>query len=369
MRVDSPTLRRLIPALGEFLLSVRDGKPQAERFLGVEQRALEELYARPDPRLIEAVRQCLEVFLVDLEMDPSRWGVLKVPVEVLGLAWAAMNVTVLGQQESTREVVASTRALVQSLPPVQDRTTALIYHAILRDVVRRSGPGMLAPSKEIVPLLLDLSPISAWESLDFYLPPALEPLAVEWLPGWKSTVKVDPEQAVGWQRLTVALLKDAVLARWIRQRWLALSETRIACRNLGLMLEGLRRSEVAADFLFQFYESYCHFCGEMRVDAWGKAQRVWPLLEMTEKFLRVPGGGPEALQAARIGNDYFLKFRPLVALIIAGGGVPANYNLLSAEFVLALQAILPYVTEQGKRRIEFGAIQFEGGNDHGVTAG
>ncbi|HVF09644.1 MAG TPA: hypothetical protein VNA16_02520, partial [Abditibacteriaceae bacterium] len=146
--------------------------------------------------------------------------------------------------------------------------------------------------------------------------------------------------------------------RWVRQCWLAMAESRQACRNVGLVLEALRRRGDKRAFILEFYEAYDYFCAETVKGEWAGEIRVWPLLSSIQKLLLVSGDSEAALQVNRRGNEYFLKFRPLVAMVIAEGGVPKDYKLLTLQFVSALRPLLPYVTEAARPAISLGEVTF-----------
>jgi len=358
-------------ALFDFLQGVRDGQPSPTRPLAAGRDTLAALYAHPCALLRQALRHCLDAFLVELGPDPAAWGVVRGPVETLGLALAANNL-LAGAGRATSDMNRETpppddpgdftAALVAALPPARDRDAALAYHAVLR-AARPS------PSGPIGHALLERSPITALCALDLHTPAALEPLAVELLPGWPADGPREGDVWAGpdeWLDAVAALLGDARLARWLRHRWLALPENRPACRNLGLLLEALRRRGAHRDLILQFYEAYDLLRGETRRDRWGNPVRVWPVLETTEQLLRASGDDETALAAAlhlnRRGNEYLLKFRALIETVIAEGGLPTDYAHLSRELLLALRALLPYVTAGAQQRLTFGEIRF-GGDD------
>jgi hypothetical protein len=316
---------------------------------------LQALYSDPHPDLIEALRHGLDAFLVELGPDPATWGRVRAPVETLGVALAALNGLAPAGHSGGAEGVETkaeefAAALVDSLPPAGGRDAALAYHAVLRGVVA-AAPGPALPP--VLHALLARSPLTALAALDRHTPAALDPLAAELLPGWQP-VQHPGGDAGPWLDGVAGLLAEPRLARWVRQRWLALPETRRACRNTGLLLEALRRRGGHRDFVLEFYEAYVYFRAETRAGA-----RAWPVLETAEKLLRVPGDDRAALHLNRRGNEYFLKFRPLVEILIEEGGLPADYDQLSLEFVLALRRLLPYVTEGTQQRVAFGQVEFE----------
>ena len=404
----------LAEALFHYLVSVRDGHPRAERPLIAAPDTLRALYASPHPDLQEALRHCLDAFLVELGPDPGVWGAVAAPVaapvEALGVALAALNClgggaegqgsTGAGEQERRDLVGEFTAALIATLPPAREHDAALAYHAVLRglpEAFAASAPG--APSQpaqspypqpqtaqrprtqqqitrrprprgRLFHALIERSPLTALWALDVHTPSALDPLAAELLSGW------DPEDRPAsawpgpddWLETVATLLDDAHVARWARHRWLALPESRPACRNTGLLLEALRRRDghnAHRDLLLAFYENYDYFRGETRVNRWGERVRAWPVVAAMEKLLTVPGDdelmAEAALRVNRRGNEYFLKFQPLLELVVAEGGMPVDYPQLTLNLVLTLRKLVPYTTEAARQRVSFEEIEFEEG--------
>jgi len=363
--VDKSTLEE---ALFHFLLSVRDGRPEAKQPLVAEENTLHALYAEPHPDLWEALRHCLDAFLVELSPNPAQRGELHAPVSALGVALAANNCLAPaslqqpgGEEKHADPVVDFTTALIATLPPALVRDTALTYHAVLR------GSEITLPHLEgtragLLHSLIERSPLTALWSLDAHTPAALDELAAELLPGWSS---IDGALRQIWRGLeqwlerVVELLADASISRWLRHRWLTMPETREACRNVGLLLEALRQREEQRNVILDFYEAYDYFRAEPQDDEWRGQVRVWPVLETIAELLLTSGDNEESIQRNRQGNEYFLKFLPLVQLIINEGGVPTDYAHLSREFVGALRPLLNYVTEGARQRITFEKVVFE----------
>jgi hypothetical protein len=376
-------------ALFDFLISVRDGRPRADRPVITDRDTLQALYTAPHPDLREALRHCLDAFLVELTPNPSVWGPVDAPAAALGVALAGMNW--LSTADGRRRIYATedpedeatsrdpvdefTAALIATLPPARERDAALAYHAVLRGLpaaLSASNPAAAqrSPARDrLVHALIERSPLTTLWALDVHTPAALDPLAAELLPGWDSGNRpVDVwRSAEAWLETVSALLRDPRLARWARHRWLALPETRPACRNTGLLLEALRRQDHGTpthrDLLLAFYEYYDHARGETQTNAWGEPMRVWPLLTRMENLLTVAGDddllSEAALHVNRRGNEYFLKFRPLLELVVEEGGLPEAYPHLTLDFVLRLRALVPYTTTEARQRIAFEELAFE----------
>jgi hypothetical protein len=353
--------------LFRFLLTVRDNRPQATAALAAEQATLREIYAAPHPDLGEAFGHCLNALLVEIDCDLTGRSRMNVPAPVFGLALAVNNCLAplmpeqvkAGADEADR-ADEFTQALVGTLPAARGFNAALAYHAVLRgtsDAVTRVSENRAALMRS----LIERSPLTALWSLNVHTPAALCTLAAELLPGWQ--VKSD-SKAHGWPgddewlKRVAALLDNERVARWIRQRWLTMPETRAACRNVGLLLEALRRRGGHRAFILDFYEAYDYFRARTRADEWNGQGRFWPVLEEIEKLLRVQGDSDAALAINRRGNEYFLKFRALVETVITENGIPTDYAHLSREFIQSLRPLLAFVTEGTRQRLSFGAVAF-----------
>jgi hypothetical protein len=420
MRIISSKRTELEEALFHYLVAVRDGQPRAARPLVTGPNTLHDLYADPAPDLREALRHCLDAFLVELGPDPGAWGAVNVPVETLGVALAALNCLSggaeehgsggaeeqgsegAGEQKGRDPVSEFTTALIASLPPARERDAALAYHAVLRGlpgVLSAPGPDSRSQSAHSHPqpaqdprppsqpaqshrpqhqiarrprprgrlfhALVERSPLTALWALDAHTPSALEPLAAELLPGWKTDHRPADvwSNSEDWLETVTALLDDEQIARWARHRWLALPETGRACRNTGLLLEALRRRGDHRDLLLTFYEAYDYFRAQMCAVEGDGTVRAWPIVPRMEKLLTVAGDGDlmaeAALRVNRRGNEYFLKFRPLLKIVVEGEGSHLDYAQLSREFIWALQALVPYTTEAARQKMSFEEIEFE----------
>lgn len=344
--------------LFEFLLSVRDGGPLPRKLIVADEMTLREIYADPHPDLREALRHCVDQFLVEVSHDPSQWGGLEVPAWSLGVAIALNNCLVLRPQQ--RAGADFTSALIATLPPARRRDEAFIYHAVLRGSLTSLG-GREPEAAGNLRALIERSPLTALWTLDEYTPVSLLDSARALIPGrhagrpfaervWQS----DEE----WLVVLSLLLADARISRWVRHRWLVMPESRRACRNVGLVLEALRRRGDQRAFILEFYEAYDYFRAQVLEDEWAGNVRAWPVLKSIQKLLLVPGNSEAALQMNRRGNEMFLKFRPLVEMVISEGVLPKDYRLLTLGFVLALRPLLPYVTEAARPAISFGEVAF-----------
>jgi hypothetical protein len=352
--------------LFHFLRSLGAGRPQADRPLLLEGKTLRALYASPNPDLVEAFRYRLEHFLLEVCPDAGCWGDLEVSPVVWGVAVAAYNclTPMLVVSTGTEDPVSGfLTALVETLPPARTAADALAYHVLLQapaEALPVLPPGRAGPMRA----LLHRSPLSAVYHLHLDTPPPLGELAAERLPGWRGRT-VDPAP---WRDLddwldALELLEHPGLAAWLRRRWLALPETRAACRNRGLVLEALRRRGDWREFLLEYYEAYCYLAAETAMDPVRGPFRRWPLLGRIEQLLRADGDSETAIRLNRWGNEYFLLFRALIQTVIAEDGMPKDYRHLTVGFVLAVRRLLDLTTEAGGPRMDLANVEFGEGEE------
>lgn len=368
MRITLSNQSALEEALFHFLVSVRDGRPRADSALFAEDETIRSLYNDPHPDLQEAFGHCLDNLLIKMEHDPLKFGKLRASASALGVALAVHNclapgiVLQTGDGRTPADPVGDfISRLIATLPCAGELDAALAYHAVIQEAV----PALQQMTEQRALLfhaLIGLSPLTALWAMDVYTPPALYPIAAECLPGYHPTeevregVRPDLEE---WEHVAARLLSREPVARWLRHRWLTMPETRISCRNVGLLLEMLRRRGTHREFVLSFYEAYDYFCSQSRPDEWGGQMTVWPVFDTIEKLLRTPGDNEAAIAVNRRGNEYFMKFRPLIELIIEEESIPTDYFHLSRKFVGAIRPLMDYITEVGEQRISFGEITFE----------
>ncbi|MET0649054.1 MAG: hypothetical protein ABW208_20790 [Pyrinomonadaceae bacterium] len=350
--------------LFRFMLSVRDGRPRADRPLLAPDDVLRAVCEEPNPQLAEVLCHCLDAFLVRLSPDAGRWGELKLHPSALYLGMALNNCLVRGAPN--REAEDFTARLIKALPPARQFSDALAYHSLLRGsekFLATAEPWRAAYLQNLV----DRSPLTTLWALGEHTPPGLSAVARDLLSPRR--VKEIFRRGMGetgwsgageWLRTLISLLADPHIAKWVRHRWLAMPTGLRSCRNVGLLIEVLRRrgDPGLRDFILSFYESYDHFRGETGTDEWGRRTRVWRELATIGKMLMVPGDSDAAIEMGRRGGEYFLKFRPLVQLVIAEGGLPKDYMRLSTDFIVTLRSLLRYVGDAAPRGINFKEVSF-----------
>ncbi|HEX5702657.1 MAG TPA: hypothetical protein VFX97_05525 [Pyrinomonadaceae bacterium] len=345
-------------ALFEFLSSVAEGNPRARRPLVAEANALRELYGEPNAVLIKTIERCLESLASEISLDPACWGKLEIPTWILGVALATNNSLIDKALQEAGE--SFTVALIRTLPAASGVTENLCYQALLSRAVALVKKDARKGRRNLH-ALIERSPLATLWFLDTHTPAALLTLAKELLPRWqpneiviKDVWRSDDE----WMNAVGALLSNPDISRALRHRWLVMPESRRACRNVGLVLEALRRRDEHRAFCLEFYEAYDYFRAELKDEPSGGQTRVWPIFSRIEQLVRVPGDNEAAIRVNRWGNEYFLKFQPLVNMIVAEEGLPKDYQLLTLPFASSMQSVLPYIT-YGDTGISFGEVTFE----------
>ncbi len=347
--------------LFEFLVTVYERQPQAVGPIVAERRHLSALYTAPNPQVVDVLRHGLDQLIAEMSPDAQGFGAFGVSSSILGLAIAVNNclpgADVLPSDSQTRRidpVKRYTHELIARIPRAKSLQEMLVYHSVLRDiaVAPASWPqSMVKPMND----LIGKSPLTTLTALDGYNNPELDALAGELLkaraPSCESgTVKRQCRSS--WETAVERVVAHPALSRWLRRQWLDLPETRRACRNLGLILEMLRRKQKYRDFLLEFYEGYEFY--RMRHAVNGNRG----IFDVIEAHLKAPGSGDAALRLNRWGNEYFLKFLALIEIIIDEDGLPKDYQHLTPALARAIERLLPYATWNIQHRIEFTPVEF-----------
>jgi len=351
--------------LFDWLRSSADYEVTGEPLL-LAPEDLRQFFLDPAPSLVDALRHALARLLSDIEARSVQRCIIRFPVSLFLLTLAAYNCQVVNLGvRSAKEIISWNDVLVDMIPPAREMDVILAYHAVLSRVT--VGCGVRSDwQKKLKADLLERSPLTGLICLDEYIPMIFGELAAEILPSRQrldqsgSSPWAGPEE---WLGIVVMLLQDKSLARWLRQSWLEMPETRASCRNLGLFFEALRRRGGLENILLEFYEAYDYF-GRLPTAGRMEAKHSWPVLALTASLLSADSRtvGPEAARLLnRYGHEYLLKFRPLIEIIIARRGIPAEYRALSRELVHDyLRPLLDYVAEGTGQRLVFGRLQFAG---------
>ncbi len=355
-----------------FLRSLSEESPRVRAPLVMESGPLHELYAAPHPDLVEAQYRCLNGFLIELSPDTAQWGQFELSPSIWGFTLAIYNALTPAsahEGEAPDPVAEFTHALLDTLTPTRGIHEILARHALLSRPAE-ALPHLAASRAELMERLIQLSPLTGIWLPHHHTPPVLIPLAAEMLPGWKQR-EADPAPWSGlddWLDALAPLIDHPAVASFLRRRWLSLPETRSACRNLGLLLEALRRRGGRRDFILEYYEAYDYAGGKPMKDSLRRKDRRWPILDRCAQLLRAGGDGEKTLEASlrlnRLGREYFFKFHPLIQLIAENGGrVPTEYNLLSPGWIPALRALMNYIDENPCIDIDPKTIEFISASD------
>jgi hypothetical protein len=160
------------------------------------------------------------------------------------------------------------------------------------------------------------------------------------------------------------LINEPALAIYLRRRWLSLPETHHSCRNLGLLLESVRLTGMQRGFILSFYEAYDRFCAQDIHNHWTNGRhRTWPILWEIERLLQTGRAGEgisqqAALSLNRRGNEYFLKFYPLIEMIKDDGHPPTDFRLLTNELISSVGRLLDWITLGATSGLKIGQIEF-----------
>lgn len=358
--------------LFHFFLETCKGPPRAKRPLVMTGAVFRSVIEKPHPDLVAAYRHCLGAFLTSAGSDHASWGKFRVPPDVFTAAIAHYNYLSARRMKfgpSARPdknagepppdpALEFTQEITGRIAPAVDKNTAIALHTVLRGI-ENSPPEADGAWRNIWRALMELSPLTALWSMDVHTPEALVKLAPQFLTGWDRTqpsgVPVWPDDAQ-WNRIVSELTADPHIGRMLRRRWLAFPETRTACRNTGLVLEMLRRSGNHREFILEYYEGYEFFNSEKQ--PYSYPSRNWPVLETIERLLRFPGDTDTAMQVNRRGNEYFLKFRPLLEFVIEENGVPKDFKYLTPVLVDAIRPLVDLATFGGEQGLG-GRLEFE----------
>lgn len=348
--------------LFNFVRLLLEGRPQAGHPLLVEPATLAALYQRPRADLVEALRRCVDHSL--LMIRPGGWPALAVSPALLGLtlaAYTALTPSLVADDRIIDPLDAFGVALAASLPPARALPELLAYHAVLQPLAA-ALPRLTGARAALLTALLDRSPLTALYHLDLVAPPPLWPLAAELVRDWPAEAPPPScwSELGAWLDVLAPALADPALSLYLRRRWLSQPETYQACRNQGLFLEALRRRGSYRLFLLAFYEAYDYFAGQWVESAAGKERR-WPLLDDIEALLRAEGDSQAAYHLHRRGQEYFLRFAPLVAVISADGRPPTDFNLLSLALLQRLRSLMNWVSEGAVPRLNLNTIEYGDG--------
>ncbi len=346
--------------LFHFLRGLLQNQIQSGYPLLLEQETLHGLYTNPQPELVLAMRHHLDNFLVQLTLNTAEYKNFTLSPHLWGFLLATYNCLTRSLSYGENDpVIQFTTTLIETIPPAETLAEALTYHAILQETaVNLAHLPAKSPRALLLHRLINRSPLTAIYHPHLHTPPPLTSLAADLCRWWRRKV-ADPAPWSGlehWLDALAPLLNQPAIATYLRQRWLTLPENHLACRNLGLLLEALRRHGKYRDFLLTFYEAYDYFAAETVSGTSQKTYRFWPLLNSINQLLRTGGesDSEEAIQLNQTGNEYFLKFYPLIQTIIAEKGVPRDYQHLTVAFIQSLRPLLNFTSIHSNQTADTG---------------
>ncbi len=363
-QADSPWLPPLTQTEAEkpllfFLKALLSGRYHTTQPLLFTESTLHGLLRQPHPSLTHALQHHVDDLLTNIAPRSPQWSSVTITPHIWSLAVVTYN-CLLHHLEDT--VISFTRALLATIPPARTRAEALGYHALLvRPAAALADWPPDAIRTQILQALINRSPLTALYHLHLHTPPPLTRLAADLMRWWRRKA-LDPAPWAGlddWLDTLTPLLAEPRLAAYLRHRWLSLPEEHWACRNLGLLLEALRRRHTCRDLSLSFYEAYQYTHVAIATDNSTRRYRHWPLLQRIETLLRANGPDKVALALNRIGNEYLLKFWPLIQYIIAEDGLPHDYEHLTLDFVRAIRPLLQFATVDTRQvELQMGKITF-----------
>lgn len=330
-------------ALFFFLQALLANRYQATQPLLLTEPTFHTLLQQPHTSLLQVLHHHIDTLLVELNPNTANTAPLAISPHAITMAAIAHNCLLPYLADP---VIACTQALLTTVPPARTLTDALVYHAILlKPAAALADWPAYAARTHLLQSLINRSPLTALYHLHLHTPPPLTQLAADLMLWWRRKA-IDPapwHDLADWLTAITPLLQTPYLATHLRQRWLTLPETHRACRNLGLLLEALRTTPHFRDLILSFYEAYQYTTAIITHNHGSTCH--WPLLTKINPLLRANGTEKIARTLNHHGNEYFLKFWPLIQLIIAEDGLTHDYNHLTQDCcVTALRPFLDFVT-------------------------
>jgi len=337
-------------SLAEFIISLADLKPCSRSILLVDGKLLGELVRSPSSELRQAWRALVwdKFRLISagngLKSDP----VVQITPALIGLAVILNNRAALkgeaGLSFNRRELVDRyDRDLLNHLPRPREVFEIIAFDLVVgayTQFLRDEGPVSL---DLLETELLEFSPFSSLKTVDLVLPRPLAQLAFAYLPHWSVEDSGSDRFAdwSWWWESVAKILEHPGLSAELKNSWLELPESRLSCLGLGLFFEEIRRRGQSDDLILGFFEA-----GEFLQKVAGERSSgvVEPvqLSELIKDLLSAPGDSLSGRRLNQIGNEYFMKFRALLEIVAARGGVPGEFRHLS--YGRTLKRLLPLVS-------------------------
>lgn len=354
MRLESEKLVLIDAELVGFITSMAGLQPVARRLLQVDGDLLSHLVTDSSPALKQAwkvlVRQQLKKFSVGNCTSKNPGFV--VTQALVGVAVVLNNRVALRGDFLSNEselITLHDRALLNFLPVPRSTPDILSFDLLLSAYFQ-----FLRTEAEPVeqdPVSLDLLNFSTFTSLkffDFSLPRPLVRIAPDYLSHWPNIESAGDE--VEWWNLVDEILCQPDLTADLRNAWLELPENRLSCLGLGVFLEEIRRRGQYDNLILSFFEAYEFL---QKIPQSEPEKEPVYLLGLISSQLSASGDCLSGRRLNQVGNEYFLKFRALLEIVAARGGVPGEFRHLSHDF--CFNRLLPLVamaTITGGQRLD-----------------
>ncbi len=354
MRLESEKLALVDAELAAFIISLAGLRPVCRALLQVNGGILRKLVETPSYELQRAWQVIARQQFKGLPADDfgKSKPVFVITPDLLGLTVVLHNRVALQSDNFNNEsepVSLYDRSLLNCLPVPRSPSEILSFDLLLSAYFQCLRTG--AESIELDSFssdLLNLSPFTSLKHLDLALPRPLARIAAEYLAHWTGDEN-EKDEGEWWNRVDDILCHPGLVTA-LRNAWLELNENRSACLGLGVFLEEIRRRGQNDHLILSFFEAYEFTQKIMQTES--KEESV-SLLDLVVSQLAAPGDSLSGRRLNQVGNEYFLKFRALLEIVAARGGVPVEFRHLSHDFCLKrLLPLVPLATITGGQRLE-----------------
>lgn len=350
--------------LFEFVQRLGEGRVRVDRPIFMSPADLKSWLDNPTSLLKQELHQQVERYLLQVGPPTYAWDTFEIRADWILFLLALHNcVSPADVNEKTLQVF--TQVLVESVLPAETLGMQLTYHVLL-DPVIRTHPALSKVRLDLLRQLLDRSPLTGLYHLDWHTSGVLTRISADILPHWRQKVRSPaPWRDVdAWLTALVPILAEPPLLSALRYRWLELPLSREACRNIGLVLEALRRTGGYQDEILAYYEAYDYFGAEAAVDEWNLSYRQWPIFAKIETLLRAGGREPNKLTQTlnRYGNEYLTQFYPMLQIFIEDPERRLSYHHLTLALYDAIRPLLAYASF-GQQGLDLGGIEWGEGEE------
>ena len=325
-----------------------------------QKETLEALYNNPPPDLIASISQCRTGMLQSIYPNNPPEPEPQIPVTIIGLAIAVYNCVAVNKKMDKALIepaVSFTKALIQSIPLAKDIYTSLCYHSIIR-ICERQIAHFDSLQKDLFIQCINLNPVSQMVFIHLAMPSHVKALACELIPDFEKNSGSCPKiKDAQWIEQVETLLDDTCIYRWIIHQWINLPQSLESSRNIGLILETLRRRGKYEGFILDFYES-CLYYQQINPSSYD----LFDALNRCKTYLSTPGANKASRHFNIKGHEYFILFIPLLEITIKAGQTPCRSKHLANEMaalVMMSKELYRYMPETGGNAINFSPPEFE----------